>query len=70
MPCGAALDKEAAGKDGAETAVFVLSRNAGENKDRLESRGDYYITEEEFQLLKDISDTYKNVVLVIMREGL
>ncbi len=70
MPCGAALDKEAAGKDGAETAVFVLSRNAGENKDRLESRGDYYITEEEFQLLKDISDTYKNVVLVINAGGI
>ena len=70
MPSGEALDREVAKKDGADTGIFVLSRNAGENKDRLECQGDYYITEEELKLLKDISDTYKNVVLVINAGGI
>ena len=51
IPCGAPLDEAAACADGADTAIFVLARIAGENKDRQDVEGDYYITEEEKSLL-------------------
>ena len=47
IPAGAPIDKAAARTDGADAAVYVLSRIAGENADRHDVPGDYYITEEE-----------------------
>ena len=47
MPAGAAIDEAAAKEDGAEIAMYVLARIAGENADRRDEAGDYYITEEE-----------------------
>lgn len=70
MPCGESVDVEKAKADGADTAVFVLSRIAGENADRHEDEGDYYITEEEKNLLKQVAEAYENVVLVINTGGL
>ncbi len=70
MPCGSPLDMEAARADDADTAVFVLSRIAGENKDRHDEAGDYYITEEEKALLSQVSEAYENIVLVINTGGL
>ncbi len=70
VPCGAPIDETAAGADGADTAVFVLARVAGENKDRQDIPGDYYITEEERALIAQVCRTYQNVVLVINTGGL
>ena len=70
VPCGNTLDEEAAKADGADTAVFVLSRIAGENADRHDTEGDYFITEEEKALLAQVSASYDNVVLVINTGGL
>ena len=47
MPCGDGIDVEVAKGDGADTAVFVIARIAGENKDRFDKEGDYFISAEE-----------------------
>ncbi|MDO5336131.1 MAG: glycoside hydrolase family 3 C-terminal domain-containing protein [Eubacteriales bacterium] len=70
MPCGSSIDEKAAGADGADTAVFVLSRVTGENADRHDTEGDYYITSEEKALLHQVAACYKNVILVINTGGL
>lgn len=70
VPCGAAIDDAAAQKDGADTAVFVLARIAGENADRKDVPGDYYITEEEKALLTQVCKAYEKVILVINTGGL
>ena len=70
IPCGSPLNLEAAAGDGADTAIFVLSRNAGEAADRREEPGDYYLTEEEDALLRQVSQAYRDVVLVLNTGGL
>lgn len=50
---------------GARTAVYVLSRVAGENRDRAAEQGDYYLSDEERRILSDICRLYKNVVLIL-----
>ena len=70
VPCGDSLDEEGAKADGADVAVFVLSRIAGENADRHDTEGDYFITKEEKSLLAQISASYDSVVLVINTGGL
>lgn len=52
-------------KTDADTAIYVLSRVAGEGSDRYDRKGDYYLTEEENKLLKEICGIYKNVVLIL-----
>ena len=70
MPCGDGIDVEAAKGDGADTAVFVIARIAGENKDRFDKEGDYFISAEEKALLAQVCESYKDVVLVINTGGL
>ena len=69
IPCGSPLDTKAACADGADIAVYVLSRNAGEAVDRREEPGDYYLTEEELALLQQISKAYRDIVLVLNTGG-
>lgn len=70
VPCGELIDVEAAKADGAEIAIFVLARVAGENLDRRDTEGDYFITEQEKTLLAQVASAYKEVVLVINTGGL
>ena len=70
MPAGNPINEEKAANDGADTAFFVLARIAGENKDRFDIEGDYFISKEEKAILAQVSRCYKNVVLVINTGGL
>lgn len=70
VPCGSPLCEEKARTDGADAAVFVLSRVAGENADRHDSKGDYFITDEEKALLAQVCACYESVLLVINTGGL
>lgn len=70
MPCGDLIDVEAAKADGADTAIFVLSRIAGENADRHDTPGDYFVTDEEKALLGQVASAYEKVILVINTGGL
>lgn len=70
MPCGDPVEAETAKSDGADTAVFVLARIAGENADRRDVKGDYFITDEERELLKDLEKSYEKIVLVVNTGGM
>ena len=70
VPCGNAVDIVKAKTDGADTAVFVLSRIAGENADRNDVKGDYYITDDEYAILKQVAEAYENIIMIINTGGL
>lgn len=57
-------------KTDAETAVYVISRIAGEAADRYEQESDYYLNEKEAEILKTICALYKNVILLINSGGI
>lgn len=70
MPCGNSIDIETAKADGADVAVYVLARIAGENADRHDVEGDYFISAEEKELLKSIAKCYEKIILVVNTGGL
>lgn len=57
-------------KTDAETAVYVISRIAGEAADRFDKGNDYYLSDEEAQILKTICTLYKDVILLINSGGI
>lgn len=57
-------------KTDADTAIYVLSRVAGEGADRFNKPGDYYLTEQEEKNIEDICKFYEKVILVINTSGL
>lgn len=59
-----------AGRTDADIAVYVLSRIAGEGKDRFCLPGDYLISETERKQISDICAMYEHVVVVINAGGL
>ena len=63
MPAGDKIKKLAG--DEAETAIYVISRIAGEGADRQADKGDYYLKDEEYEMLADICANYENVIVVI-----
>ncbi|MCD8019712.1 MAG: glycoside hydrolase family 3 C-terminal domain-containing protein, partial [Clostridiales bacterium] len=56
-------------KTEADIAIYVLSRVAGENADRYEKKGDYYLSDEEAQLLEIVCTLNPNFVLVLNTGG-
>ena len=57
-------------KTDTDIAIFVLSRNAGEGKDRICAEGDYYITVEEKTILDKICELYPRVLLMLNIGGI
>lgn len=49
----------------ADTAIYVLSRNAGENHDRKAEKGDYYLTDTERKNLERIAENFAHTVVVL-----
>ena len=49
----------------AETAIYVLSRQAGEGFDRRVEKGDYLLSDVEIDSLKLLSKHYKHLILVL-----
>ncbi len=54
----------------ADTAIYVLSRVAGEGADRFNKAGDYYLTEKEKKDIADACKFYDKVIAVINSGGL
>lgn len=54
----------------ADTAIYILSRIAGEGSDRLNEPGDYLLTEEEKTMLRDICAYYEKVIVAVNTGGL
>lgn len=51
--------------DECDTAIYVLSRQAGEGKDRRVEQGDYLLSETEEESLKLLSKHYAKLILVL-----
>ncbi|MBE0654331.1 MAG: glycoside hydrolase family 3 C-terminal domain-containing protein [Bacteroidales bacterium] len=71
MPVKAELAKKMA--TASDKAIIVLGRNAGEGVDRQALEGDFYLTEVEREMIRNISDTFhsagKKVVVVMNIAG-
>ena len=50
---------------GADTAIFVISRDSSEGRDRTLTKGDYYLTEEEDFNLDFIADHFEKVIVLL-----
>ncbi len=48
-----------------DTAVYVLSRNSGEGKDRRPAAGDYELLEEEKAVIRLLAEHYEKLVVVL-----
>lgn len=57
-------------KTDTDTAIYVISRIAGEGSDRFNRAGDYYLTDEEKAMLGDICENYEKVIVVVNTGGL
>ncbi len=53
-----------------DTAIFVISRQAGEGNDRENRPGDYQLDEVEYANLKKLSERYANLIVVINVGGM
>lgn len=54
----------------AQTAVYVIRRQAGEGKDRTLTPGDYYLSENELAEIQSISEAFTQCILVINCGGM
>ena len=63
MPAGAPVTREDC--EGTDTAVYVISRIAGEAADRFARRGDYYLTEKEKEDLENVCRFCEKVIVVL-----
>ncbi len=64
MPAGDPIRKPEEGEN-TDTAIYVLSRVAGEESDRNADKGDYYLKDEEYQMLSDICAYYRDIIVII-----
>ncbi len=55
--------------DGVKTGFYVISRTAGEDADRFDKAGDYYLTDMEKEQLTYLSAHVENVVVVVNTGG-
>ena len=56
-------------KRGVNTAIYVLSRQAGEGADREDKKGDYRLDDVEMENLKSASKGYENFIVIINAGG-
>ncbi len=56
-------------KADADTAVYVISRNAGEALDRSAEGADYYLSQQEHEMLADICKLYTHVIVLVNAGG-
>ena len=64
-PAGRAITEKDIADSDTDTAIYVLSRQAGEGGDRKAEKGDLFITDEERLAIETCVKNYKNFVLVI-----
>ena len=67
MPTGDPVEKPE--KSETDTAIYVLSRVAGEGADRNAAKGDYYLKDDEHQMLADLCSYYKNMIVAVNAGG-
>ena len=53
-----------------DTAIYVISRESGEGRDRLAEKGDYYLTDEEEANIDFVISHYANSIVIINAGGI
>lgn len=69
-PFGRPITKEDMAGSQTGTAIYILTRQAGEGADRQTVQGDYYIRDEELSHLKTLTASYEKVILVLNVGGI
>lgn len=64
-PSGRPITQSDVAGSAADTAIYVLTRQAGECNDRRLEPGDYYLTEIERENLKTVAAAYVHTVLIV-----
>lgn len=54
-----------AAADFADTAIITISRYSGEGWERSSEKGDFYLTDEEYNLVKKVKAAFKTTVIVL-----
>lgn len=57
-------------KEDAELAVYVVSRNSGEGKDRYYRKGDYLLTDREEENIRFITEHYEKSIVLLNTGGI
>ncbi len=65
VPAGREITEADVAEADTDTALYVLSRVAGEGADRFAEAGDYYLTDEEEDQIIYLCDHFENVILVL-----
>ena len=63
-------DDDITAASGTDTAIYVISRSSGESSDRTETKGDYYLTDEEYANIKKMAESFKNSIVLINTGGI
>jgi len=63
-------DDDIAAASGTDTAIYVVSRSSGEGADRTETKGDYYLTDEEYANIKKMAESFKNSIVLLNVGGI
>lgn len=58
-------DAELKAARGADTAIYVIRRNTGENFDRKAEKGDYYLSDIEEQNLRKLASAFQHTVVIL-----
>ncbi len=69
-PSGRAITPQDIVDSGTDTALYVLTRQAGECNDRKLEAGDYFLTDAERENLRVVAENYPHTVLIINVGGL
>lgn len=64
------VSEEEVRQSGTDTAVYVLSRNSGEGKDREYRAGDYLLREDEERNIRFLAGHYKNFIVLLNVGGI
>lgn len=62
MPVSPELAKKCASKN--DTALIIIGRTAGEDKDNLETEGSWFLTAQEKEMIKNVSEAFEKTVLI------
>ncbi len=63
MPVSAELAKTMASRN--DYAVVIIARTAGEDRDNSAEKGAYYLSDSEEDLLKNVTDAFSNVIVLL-----
>ena len=68
LPKGAEITSET--KTDTDIAIYVISRISGEGADRKAEKGDYYLSDEEYTTLQEITSVYEKTIVILNVGGI